>query len=667
MKKISLIILTAMLLFSHLAMAQFQVVANDDVAILPGLQPIQICVLDNDTPQNALDSNTLGVITPPQFGNVEVVGACIMYFPNQNFPGGDNFSYQICAGPNQCDVARVDIKQGPGEEDDYGVPINSGQIIVDYGTMSAAQINAMRIKIQAMNGTIVKSCNCGNLELWSFSDTGTISTEEKKKIVTDTIGPASGGAAYNYPRIFRKPNLRPECMWKTNPTAATMKSKVLTALIDSGTDFNNRKLHGSYWLNSHSSPCAEGTNLGYNALDPTDHPNDGFGHGLHVAGLAHIDNPASKLLISKVFDDAGNGTLFETVCGLHFAINKKADVINMSLGYYGEKNEIFQRAMDKAYKAGTIVVCSAGNDHKDIDGTVPHWPSNFSHKNIITVAAMDGNNHLASFSNYGKRSVDIGAPGVHILSESLPAPLYTGVQSGTSMAAAFVSREVSIFKSNMASASAPEIIEKFYATLTPAPSLVGKSTIAKSLSIKSMKLICYCLPEKGSTSGRNYIDGVELGSIRNFNTGKCNGPAYSDFTEMRTNLLFGKEYSLSLKAGNGRCLGSTSTQFEAWIDYDQNGEFTPNESLGFVVAQEPGELVKLNFKVASDALSGFTRLRIRSATVESQNVGSMDPCKEYQFGETEDYTVNLTKLLLKLEPTRPIIKPINPKFKLRNN
>ena len=65
MRKLSLFVLLSMLLLTNEAIAQFQLVANDDFANRSSSLPIQICVLDNDTPQNVLDPNTLTILTPP--------------------------------------------------------------------------------------------------------------------------------------------------------------------------------------------------------------------------------------------------------------------------------------------------------------------------------------------------------------------------------------------------------------------------------------------------------------------------------------------------------------------------------------------------------------------------------------------------------------------------
>jgi subtilisin family serine protease len=82
-------------------------------------------------------------------------------------------------------------------------------------------------------------------------------------------------------------------------------------------------------------------------------------------------------------------------------------------------------------KPGVIMAFAAGNAARDND-LRPNYPSNYDLPNIIAVAATDANDGLAGFSQYGLRSVDVGAPGVSVLSTT-PDDTY-GSLSGTSMA-----------------------------------------------------------------------------------------------------------------------------------------------------------------------------------------------------------------------------------------
>lgn len=94
------------------------------------------------------------------------------------------------------------------------------------------------------------------------------------------------------------------------------------------------------------------------------------------------------------------------------------------------------QAMEDVIRAShSVFVVAAGNDGTNND-TSPHYPSNYDLNNIIAVAATDHNDQMAYFSNFGIKSVDIGAPGDEILS-TLPGDNYD-IYSGTSMASPHV-------------------------------------------------------------------------------------------------------------------------------------------------------------------------------------------------------------------------------------
>ena len=102
--------------------------------------------------------------------------------------------------------------------------------------------------------------------------------------------------------------------------------------------------------------------------------------------------------------------------GVNFAVNHGAKVINMSLG--GENfDQAFSDSITIAQNADVVVVVAAGNKEPNNDNDkTPIYPCNFRHPNLICVAALDQSYRLATFSNYGIISVDVGAPGTNILS-----------------------------------------------------------------------------------------------------------------------------------------------------------------------------------------------------------------------------------------------------------
>jgi len=80
-------------------------------------------------------------------------------------------------------------------------------------------------------------------------------------------------------------------------------------------------------------------------------------------------------------------------------------------------DQAFSDAITTAQSADVVLVVSAGNGEANNDNvTTPTYPCNFPQPNLLCVAALDQNDQLAGFSNYGSTSVDVGAPGTNILS-----------------------------------------------------------------------------------------------------------------------------------------------------------------------------------------------------------------------------------------------------------
>lgn len=88
----------------------------------------------------------------------------------------------------------------------------------------------------------------------------------------------------------------------------------------------------------------------------------------------------------------------------------------MSNSWGGEEyTQASKDAIEAAQEAGILFVVAAGNSGNNIDST-PEYPASYDSDIILTVAATDNNDNLASFSNYGFQTVDVAAPGVSIKS-----------------------------------------------------------------------------------------------------------------------------------------------------------------------------------------------------------------------------------------------------------
>ena len=197
-------------------------------------------------------------------------------------------------------------------------------------------------------------------------------------------------------------------------------SSAVVAVLDSGVNYNQEDLTSNLWKDSVTGK------YGYDFVDGDDDPMDLNGHGTHITGIigAIGDNSVgttgvcwkAKVMTVRVLDALGQGTTSDIVSGINYAVSKGAKVINLSLtGSTFDQAE--SDAITSAQSSGVLVVVAAGNDGVNVDDpATPIYPCKFTQSNILCVGALSQNYTLATYSNYGANSVDIGAPGVNIVS-----------------------------------------------------------------------------------------------------------------------------------------------------------------------------------------------------------------------------------------------------------
>jgi subtilisin family serine protease len=199
---------------------------------------------------------------------------------------------------------------------------------------------------------------------------------------------------------------------------------VVVAVIDSGVNYTHRDLAANMWDGGPDFPYH-----GYDVVDEDNDPMpaDGSGHGSHVAGtIAAAGNNGLGITgvcwqaqIMALRAGAGNSLTHADIAeGTYFAVDHGADILNMSFG--GPTSQTLEDALSYAHEAGVIIVAAAGNESVNNDRT-PQYPCSHDDDNLVCVAALDQAYDLASFSNYGLTTVDVGAPGTNILS-TLPGP-----------------------------------------------------------------------------------------------------------------------------------------------------------------------------------------------------------------------------------------------------
>jgi subtilisin family serine protease len=221
--------------------------------------------------------------------------------------------------------------------------------------------------------------------------------------------------------------------------------------------------------------------VGWNFVTDTNRPFDDNGHGTQVAGIigATGDNGVGvagvawrvSLMACKFMAADGQGYISDFIAALGYAAAHGAKVANNSWAG-AAYSAALSAAIDQARQAGVVFVAAAGNYGRNTD-TAPTYPADFKPDNIITVAAIDRNGRLASFSDYGPHSVDVGAPGVDILSPLAGGGC--GLISGTSAAAPFVSGVAALVWSEHPTWTYLQVIDQILHTARPTAALSGKT------------------------------------------------------------------------------------------------------------------------------------------------------------------------------------------------
>ena len=239
---------------------------------------------------------------------------------------------------------------------------------------------------------------------------------------------------------------------------------VKIAVIDTGVDYTHPDLKNNMWVNEAEANGEEGVDddgngyvddiHGYDFANNDGDPRDGHSHGTHCAGtiaaehnnglgVAGVMSEASIIAV-KFLTDRGSGTTENAIKSVDYATIVGADIMSNSWGG-GGASQALKEAIERANEAGILFTAAAGNSASNND-TRPHYPSNYQVDNVVSVAAHNIKDQLASFSCYGKRTVHVAAPGRNILS-TVKAGGYKSY-SGTSMATPHVSGILGLLVAN---------------------------------------------------------------------------------------------------------------------------------------------------------------------------------------------------------------------------
>ena len=274
----------------------------------------------------------------------------------------------------------------------------------------------------------------------------------------------------------------------------TGSSSLIVAIIDTGINYNHPDLAANIWTNTKEIPGNgiddDGDGViddvhGYNAITDSGDPMDDNGHGTHCAGtIGGVGNNGTgvaginwnvKLLPVKFLSSSGSGSLWDAVKALQYVrkLKDRGEPIVLSSNSWGGGG-YYQTLYDEinaSRNSGLLFVAAAGNSGINSDAS-PQYPAAYDLDNIVSVAAIDSNGAIASFSNYGATTVDIGAPGVGISSTWFDGS-YKSL-SGTSMATPHVSGALALFKAYSGALTASQLKAVLLNSALPNSSLAGK-------------------------------------------------------------------------------------------------------------------------------------------------------------------------------------------------
>lgn len=241
-------------------------------------------------------------------------------------------------------------------------------------------------------------------------------------------------------------------------------NEVVIAVLDTGTDFFNADWNANVWINKGEIPDDLIDNdgngyiddvFGWDTADGDADPTDTDGHGTHVAGTVGADGdntllvtgiaPHTKIMTLR----AGNpgfsiASLLESYQYVSMMKSRGENIVATNNSYGGDTaSAIEQIAIQQTIDDGILFIAASGNDGRNVDVT-PHYPSGYVLDGIISVGASDFADQLAVFSNNGRVSVDLHAPGVDILSTVPVADGVIDYFDGTSMATPHVSGVVAL-------------------------------------------------------------------------------------------------------------------------------------------------------------------------------------------------------------------------------
>jgi subtilisin family serine protease len=324
-------------------------------------------------------------------------------------------------------------------------------------------------------------------------------------------------------------------------------SDIVVAVIDTGVDYTHEDLLPNMWRNPGESGLdSQGHDKSKNGIDddnngyiddivgwdfsgndnkPYDLSTDPLqmiskggnpGHGTHCAGnvAARGNNskgisgvaPNAKIMAIRFIGSEGGGTTADAIKSIKYAVDNGAKVLSNSWGGEGprddkgEDNMALLDAVKYSMEKDTLFIVAAGNGRKgagfnnDTDAN-PVYPSSYDVENLISVAAIDNQNQLGVFSNFGAKSVHIGAPGVKVYSTMVENKYddtifdllgITATWDGTSMATPHVAGAAALYWSAHPEKTWRDVKNALYNSAEKIPALSNKVFTGGKLNVEDL-------------------------------------------------------------------------------------------------------------------------------------------------------------------------------------
>ncbi len=415
----------------------------------------------------------------------------------------------------------VVLHSSGGHTDDSSTSGGStGQIIVRF--TDATTTDARDAVVSALGGTVVKEL--------SLINAAAIQVDTTTEALDDILTRWSNNAAVKYAEVDSIRTIDQtipndasfSSLWGLHNTGQTGgtpdadidaaeawdtftgSSNVVIASIDTGVEYTHEDLAANMWINP-GEIAGDGIDndgngyiddiYGIDAFNGDSDPMDDHDHGTHTAGTfgAVGDNGIGvagvnwdvQIMALKFLGAGGTGPTSGAVEVINYMTMMKTQygvniVVSCNSWGGGGYSQALVDSIQASINAGIMFVAAAGNDGLNND-TFPHYPSSYDLDGIISVAATDDDDQLASFSNYGATSVDLAAPGVGILS-TVVGNGYASF-NGTSMATPHVAGAAGMLMALHPEASLADIKEAILSTVDPIAALDGRMVTGGRLNL----------------------------------------------------------------------------------------------------------------------------------------------------------------------------------------